>query len=184
VVSRAREVDEPSTVVVREARRGDADAIVDIDRLVQTPAVSPGDPPDPSQPGDPFGAHGPGDTQVAVVDDVVMGYVVLGRPTPLRANRHVWTIQGLAVHPDGQGRGIGRMLVGAAVDEARRRGGTRVTLRVLGGNVGARRLYEATGFVVEGVLVGEFVLDGVEVDDVLMARRLDASAPPGSTAGE
>ena len=39
-------------------------------------------------------------------------------------------------------------------------------------NPGARRLYERAGFVVEGVLRGEFVLDGVPVDDVLMARYL------------
>jgi len=68
---------------------------------------------------------------------------------------------------------VGRALVEAAKWEAHRRGATKLTLRVLAPNTGARRLYEACGFVVEGVLVGEFLLDGRPVDDVLMACRLD-----------
>ncbi|EOD64089.1 GNAT family N-acetyltransferase, partial [Amycolatopsis vancoresmycina] len=63
-------------------------------------------------------------------------------------------------------------LVEAAVAEARRRGARKVTLRVLGPNAGARRVYERCGFVVEGVLRGEFRIDGADVDDVLMARSL------------
>lgn len=171
----------PVRALVRPARPGDAAAIRAIDQVAQTSLASPADPRDPDDPVDPFARHGPDDTWVAEVDDVVVGYVVLGHPTPLRASAHVWAIQGLAVHPDAQGRGIGRQLVAAAVDVAGRRGGRRVTLRVLGGNRAARRLYETAGFDVEGVLVGEFVLDGIEVDDVLMARRIDGSGP---VAGE
>jgi ribosomal protein S18 acetylase RimI-like enzyme len=84
----------------------------------------------------------------------------------------VLVIDGLAVDPDRQGLGIARQLVDAAVAEARRRGARRVTLRVLGHNTGARRVYEHCGFVVEGVLRGEFRIDGEDVDDVLMARSL------------
>jgi RimJ/RimL family protein N-acetyltransferase len=50
-----------------------------------------------------------------------------------------------------------------------RRSDARITLRVLSTNPAARRLYESCGFVVEGVLRGEFLLEGREVDDVLMA---------------
>ncbi|WP_324612280.1 GNAT family N-acetyltransferase, partial [Streptomyces scabiei] len=60
----------------------------------------------------------------------------------------------------------------AVQDEARRRGARRLTLRVLGHNTAARKLYESEGFVVEGVLPEEFLLDGQYVDDVLMGRRL------------
>ncbi|CAM5550048.1 hypothetical protein SVIOM74S_02801 [Streptomyces violarus] len=85
---------------------------------------------------------------------------------------HVRRIQGLAVSEEVRGRGVGRALVRAAVDEARRRGARRLTLRVLAHNTPARGLYEAEGFVVEGILPEEFLLDGTYVDDVLMGRSL------------
>ena len=160
-------------VRVRPARRADADPLREIDDATLSPLVSPADPVDP-QAGlvDPFARHGPEDVLVAELTGRVLGHVVLGRPTRLRSNAHVWSIMGLAVHPDAQGRGIGTRLVRAAIDEARRRGGRRLTLRVLATNGPARALYAAQGFAVEGVLAGEFVLDGVEVDDLLLARRL------------
>lgn len=52
-----------------------------------------------------------------------------------------------------------------------------MTLRVLGPNQSARALYESCGFVLEGVLRGEFVLEGCEVDDELMALTLEAPTP-------
>ena len=81
-------------------------------------------------------------------------------------------IRGLAVAEEARGRGAGRALVRAAVDEARRRGARRITLRVLGHNTAARALYEAEGFVVEGILPEEFLLDGAYVGDVFMGRFL------------
>ena len=102
----------------------------------------------------------------------VVGYVALGHPTRLESNRHVADIRGLAVAPAHQGRGLGRALVEAAVEEARARGARKLTLRVLGPNTAARALYESCGFVVEGVRRDEFLLDGRYVDDVLMARAL------------
>ena len=43
---------------------------------------------------------------------------------------------------------------------------------MLGTNVPARRLYEAGGFTVEGVLREQLLLGGRYVDDVFMAREL------------
>jgi RimJ/RimL family protein N-acetyltransferase len=43
---------------------------------------------------------------------------------------------------------------------------------VLAPNAPARRLYERCGFVVEGVLEGEFILEDAPTDDILMACRL------------
>ncbi|MYW66142.1 GNAT family N-acetyltransferase [Streptomyces sp. SID8379] len=115
---------------------------------------------------------GPRDHIVAEFDGRVVGYVRLGYPTPLAANAHVRQIQGLAVADAARGRGVGRTLVRAAIGQARRQGARRITLRVLGHNTPARKLYEAEGFVVEGVLPGEFLLDGEYVDDVLMGQAL------------
>jgi ribosomal protein S18 acetylase RimI-like enzyme len=111
----------------------------------------------------------PSDVLVAEVNGAPVGYVQLGSPTPLRSNGHVLEVQGLAVLPSHQRRGIGRQLTLAAMDEARQRGARRVRLRVLGTNPGARQLYASLGFEVEGVLRGEFLIDGQYVDDVLMA---------------
>ncbi len=65
----------------------------------------------------------------------------------------------------------------AAVQECSRLGARKVTLRVLGHNVVARRLYERCGFLPEGVLRGEFLLEDRLVEDVLMARHLAAPIP-------
>ena len=117
---------------------------------------------------------------VAVVDDCVVGYVRLGQPIALTAHEHVLEVSGLAVHPSRQRAGIGRCLLDAAVHEARDRGARKLTLRALSPNTAARRLYEANGFVVEGILRAEFLLDGAYVDDVLMARYLASERHAGS----
>jgi ribosomal protein S18 acetylase RimI-like enzyme len=111
---------------------------------------------------------------VLVFDDggTVAGYVALGAPTALESNRHVVSIRGLAVAPSHQRRGVARALLTAAEAAARERGARRLTLRVLATNTAARALYEAYGFVVEGVQREEFLLDGRYVDDVLMALDL------------
>jgi ribosomal protein S18 acetylase RimI-like enzyme len=114
----------------------------------------------------------PEDLLVATVGEEVVGVVKLGRPTKLATNAHVLMIAGLAVAPERQGMGLGRSLVSAAIDEAKARGARRLTLRVLGSSGRARALYSALGFVVEGVLREEFLLDGQYVDDVLMALPL------------
>jgi len=112
------------------------------------------------------------DVLVAELDGRVAGYVAVRQGLPIPSHDHVLEVAGLAVDPGSQGRGVGQTLVDASLDEARRRGARKLTLRVLGHNQAARRLYERCGFLVEGVLVGEFHLDGADVDDVLMAVHL------------
>jgi len=107
---------------------------------------------------------------------VIAGYAALGPSRPLASRSHVLEIRGLAVHPARQRCGVGHRLVEACIEQARSRGARKLSLRVLGGNVAARRLYESCGFTVEGVLREEFFLGGRYVDDVLMACMLDAVA--------
>ncbi|MEU6237966.1 GNAT family N-acetyltransferase [Kitasatospora sp. NPDC047058] len=118
--------------------------------------------------------HTPDQFRLALLDGRIVGYVRVVPPTPLVSNRHVRQIQGLAVDASVRGRGLGRALVEAACAAAREDGARRITLRVLGHNAPARRLYEACGFVVEGSLTEEFLIDGRYVDDVWMARTLVA----------
>ena len=158
---------------IRPARTGDDAALLAIDFATWTPAVSPAPAPIPGERKSFFDEHhGPESYLVAEVDGVVSGYVSMHQSIPLPSHSHVLEINGLAVDPAVQGRGVGRELVEGAVAVAAKNGAAKVTLRVLGPNVGAKRLYERCGFVVEGVLKGEFILDGQPVDDVLMARFL------------
>ena len=88
------------------------------------------------------------------------------------AVQHVQEIWSLSVVPEHQGRGAGTALLRAVRHEALARAARRITLRVLSTNPRARDLYLAHGYAVEGVLRGEFFLQGRYVDDVLMALDL------------
>lgn len=117
----------------------------------------------------------PDDVLVAELNNRLAGYLKLRPPTPLASNAHVQQIQGLAVDPRMQRQGVGRALIGGAIEEARRRGARKVSLRVLSSNRAAQRLYAACGFEVEGVLREEFLVHGRYVDDWQMARLLSWS---------
>lgn len=161
-------------VTIRAGRRDDEAALCALDDATWSVEVTPGPPRSAERPFFRPDAR-PEDVLVAEVDGAVAGYVKLAPPTPLASNRHVLEIGGLAVDPAYQGRGIGRQLLAAAAGEASRRGARRLTLRALGTNERALRLYESFGFLVEGVKRGEFLLGGRYVDDVLMA--LDLTVP-------
>jgi ribosomal protein S18 acetylase RimI-like enzyme len=157
---------------IRRATYDDEEALARLDRVTWSPlhAVQPR----PQPPYEPFfnERFGPRDHLVAELDGAVVGYIRLAYPTSLACNAHVRQIQGLAVAEQARGAGVGRALLRAVQDEARRQGARRITLRVLGHNTPARRLYESEGFVVEGILPEEFYLEGRYVDDVLMGRSL------------
>jgi len=161
-------------VDVRVATPADEDALAEVDLGTWNWLTSPAPRPERDSGWTFFGERAaPEDVLVALVDGEVAGYVKLGRATPLAASDHVATVNGLAVSPAFRRRGVGRALMDAAAGEARRRGARRLTLRVLGPNEDARRLYESAGFVVEGVQREEFLLEGRYVDDVLMALDLE-----------
>ena len=157
-------------VTIRRARIEDDAALQAVDVATWSWLVAPAGRPDPAAP---FFGEGvdPGDVLVADCDRVV-GYVRVRHPSRLPAGRHVLQINGVAVDPEYRRRGIARALLDAAIAESRSRGARRLTLRVFAPNAAARALYEAAGFEVEGVLRGEFFLDGAYVDDVLMALDL------------
>ncbi|MFE5188096.1 GNAT family N-acetyltransferase [Streptomyces sp. NPDC056628] len=158
--------------LLRTARPEDDEELGRLDRLTWSPlhAVVPR----PRPPYPPFfdARHACEDTLVAELGGRVVGYIRVVPPTRLASNAHVRQIQGLAVADEARGHGVGRALIRAAVEEARRQGARRLTLRVLGHNAPARALYASEGFVVEGVLPGEFHVDGTYTDDVLMGRAL------------
>jgi len=60
--------------------------------------------------------------------------------------RRGWLISNVAVHPNWQGRGIGRALLQAAVDLAKRHDGAWIALQVREDNRAAHALYKSLGF--------------------------------------
>jgi ribosomal protein S18 acetylase RimI-like enzyme len=158
-------------VEIRPAEPSDEDVLAALDRATWTSLTSPAPPPGPDWTF--FDERTkPGDVRVALVEGSVAGYVKFGRATPLGASDHVVMITGFAVDHPFRRRGVGRALLAAAIEEAKACQARRVTLRVLGHNEAARRLYESAGFVVEGIARGEFFLGGTYVDDFLMALEL------------
>lgn len=167
----------PAPPAVRDATPADEVPLGELDRRCWSPLHSVQ--PRPRAPYAPFfdAAHLAAHCLVAELPDTppgagVAGYIRLVPPTDLECNAHVRQIQGLAVDPGARRRGVGQALIEAACGRARRQGAVRITLRVLGHNEPARELYAAAGFAVEGVLRGEFMLEGKYVDDVLMGRWL------------
>jgi ribosomal protein S18 acetylase RimI-like enzyme len=161
-----------SALEIRTATVADGPALRDLDIRVWSPLHSVQERPQP-----PYGPffderHRAEDFLVAGLGDRLAGYIRVVPPTSLAANAHVRQIQGIAVDSWARGRGVARALLRAAADRARKEGARRLTLRVLGHNGPARKLYLSEGYAVEGVLPGEFYLDGEYVDDVLMALDL------------
>lgn len=96
------------------------------------------------------------------------------------AERHVADL-GISLASGYRGVGLGSALLGAIVDEARRRiaGLQIITLAVFAGNEPAIRLYERHGFVRYGLLPGGFRHRGQMVDALLMYRVVGAGQASG-----
>ena len=159
---------------IRTARAADERALAVIDAATWHPSVTPAPTRSPER------AFFDATTQpdwvlVAEHEDTLVGFLTLRRPTPLASNVHVLEIQGLGVDPGHQGRGIGRSLLSAAATRTHEEGAWRLRLRVMATNPRAVALYLSCGYRVEGVLRGEFLIDGRPVDDILMALELGAS---------
>jgi RimJ/RimL family protein N-acetyltransferase len=89
-------------------------------------------------------------------------------PNPHEGFRHTGRL-GMGLLPDYRGQGLGRRLVLDAVRAARAAGMERIELEVFASNTRAIRLYEAIGFVHEGVKRHARKLDGAYDDNVMMA---------------
>jgi RimJ/RimL family protein N-acetyltransferase len=86
-------------------------------------------------------------------------------------NAHTASL-GVAVRREFRGLGFGEALMRAGTEWARSVGVTRLKLGVFATNRPALSLYQKLGFVEEGRLKGEVILDGRPVDEVLMALSL------------
>ena len=110
---------------------------------------------------------------VALVDDAVVGWCDI-TPASFEGMAHVGRL-GMGVKAGFRGQGIGKELLKAALNRAFRQGLDRVELEVFRSNDSAVRLYEAHGFLREGVKVGARKLDGMADDILLFAAFKNAA---------
>jgi RimJ/RimL family protein N-acetyltransferase len=108
---------------------------------------------------------------VADEDGQVLARMSLARD-PHPASRHVADL-GLMVAAQHRRRGIGTMLLEAAVEWARISGVTKLELHVFPWNAPALRLYESFGFEREGLRKRHYEREGEYVDAILMALVLE-----------
>ncbi|MBE3598704.1 MAG: ribosomal protein S18-alanine N-acetyltransferase [Limnochordaceae bacterium] len=87
-------------------------------------------------------------------------------------------ITNVAVHPEYRSRGVGRKLMEAITELARRKGARRLTLEVRKSNLRAQRLYESLGFQGVGLRKG-YYRDNNE-DAIIMWRELSEGTGPGA----
>lgn len=85
-------------------------------------------------------------TLLGLLDDQPVGLLIAMEGFSTFAARPLLNIHDVVVHPDYRGRGFGTALFHEAEVIARKRGCCKLTLEVLAGNGGARRLYERLGF--------------------------------------
>ena len=159
-------------IEVRVARAADEAQLARLDRAAWTPES--GFPSVTRQAGGLFFTAGsPAQAHlVGTIDGAVVGYIRLGVPSPLPEEAHVLSVHGLAVASEARRRGVATALLTAAEQRARERGARKLSLRVLSTNPTAIRLYTQLGFEQEGRLLGEFLIEGRYVDDLLLAKRL------------
>ena len=87
-------------------------------------------------------------------------------------------VRKVMVHPDARGKGVGRAVTAALVDDAREAGVEVLTLDCRGNNHGALRMYAGLGFVVSGRRPDYIAVGEHRFDQVLL--HLDLRTGPGA----
>ncbi|WP_226670231.1 GNAT family N-acetyltransferase [Metabacillus litoralis] len=159
------------TIKIRFSKESDFEQLIDIDHKVWTMKTTPtvikwGSLIE-------FCEKNPEGSQlVAILEERVVGYLGFHHPTPLKTNQHVLEID-IAVDQHYQGKGIGRMLLNELMKIAKEKSIHKLALRVLSSNEGAIDFYKKCGFIEQGRLVKEFLIDGEFVDDLLMYKLVE-----------
>ncbi len=92
-------------------------------------------------------------------------------------NRHTANF-GMALAPEGRGRGLGEGLLLAGHDWARQLAIQKICLSVFSSNQAAIRLYTRLGYEEEGRRKNQFLLNGSWADEILMACYLSVAPAP------
>ncbi len=121
-----------------------------------------------------IGAY-PSLTVGAFAQDVVIGSAGLLVPNRVK-QCHRGNLFGIFVTPAWRGRGVARAMLERLLDHARAARLRHVTLSVTVGNLPARALYRAAGFLTIGVEPDSLLIDGTAYDEERMVLRLTSSA--------
>ncbi len=120
-----------------------------------------------------YAEHCPAGSQIVTECGAeICGYVSLKAPTKLGSNQHVVELV-IAVSPEFQNKGIGRKLLDAAYDWGKKNGKKKLSLRVLSTNEAGINFYLKCGFLIQGRLLREFLINHAYVDDVLMYKLIE-----------
>ncbi|MFN0066926.1 MAG: N-acetyltransferase family protein [Limisphaerales bacterium] len=87
-----------------------------------------------------------------------------------------WKLHQIYVIPERQRAGVGRALMGAVAERARRHGAMTIALTVNRRNERARRIYERAGFTIREAKVFD-IGGGFVMDDYVMAKPLTPESP-------
>jgi phosphinothricin acetyltransferase len=108
---------------------------------------------------------------VASEDGRVAGWASLSLYRPRQCYSGIAEFS-IYLDPAYRGRGIGRVLLEALIDDARRRGFWKILSRVFVSNAASRALCRATGFREVGVYQKHGQLDGRWIDVVIVERLI------------
>jgi ribosomal protein S18 acetylase RimI-like enzyme len=114
---------------------------------------------------------------VAERDDDVVGFVTCGPSRDTGAEDAAGEIYAIYVRPEDVGTGVGRTLLGRAMDALAADGWEEVTLWVLETNTPAHRFYRTAGFEPDGAAKHD-ELDRFPVEEIRFRRRLRPGQPP------
>ena len=125
-----------------------------------------------------------GEVFVAVADDQVVGHLQLVETATADASE----IKNMAVEAHHRRRGIGRMLIQAAIDRARAQGRSTLTVATAAADIGNMRFYQRAGFRMRSIERDAFspatgyaaktIIDGIALRDrVWLDLHLDANTP-------
>lgn len=113
------------------------------------------------------------DTLVAARDNSILGYATLGSRTSLSVNEHVGRLRAIVVDKTCRRQGIAKVLLNNIYKLALERGYKKLTLTAMSSNLPALQFYKNQGFIEEGRLKSEFLINNTYIDDVLLSKWID-----------
>ncbi|EHJ57072.1 hypothetical protein HMPREF9318_01732 [Streptococcus urinalis FB127-CNA-2] len=110
---------------------------------------------------------------ILVADDngIIAGCLPYNPMYPFPQGQHVCTF-GLAIHPDFQGKGIGRQLIEGLFETAKQNHFSQIAMHVTGGNKTAISLYQKMGFQLECQLTNHLCINGIYHDALIFNKSI------------